>query len=108
MRENQLDWGASYAVPAGLRFRLTPAGNFQIDDEWARALAEVTGDQIELLLTFARAQVVEAAFEKATVGWDIDRETYGRLVEAWIGSGLLQQAKTPSGTTTRLALFAGA
>jgi len=108
MSESQLDWESSYTVPAGLRFRLTPAGNFQVDDERIGELAEIASDQIELLLGFARSQVVEAAFEKAALSWDIDRETYGRLLEAWIAGGLLRRAKSQSNTPTRLALFASA
>ena len=108
MSESQLDWGSSYAVPAGLRFRLTPAGSFQADDERIGELAEVASDQIELLLGFARSQVVETAFEKAAMSWDVDRETYGRLLETWIATGLLRRAKGESNAPTRLALFASA
>jgi hypothetical protein len=108
MSENQLEWGSPYAVPAGLRFRSTSGGNVQVDDERIGELVEVAGDHLELLLAFTRARVVETAFEMAAASWDLDRETYGRLLESWIARGLLRPAQTDSGTPTRLAIFAGA
>jgi len=108
MSENQLDWGCRYGVPAGLRFRLASDGNVQVDDERIGELAEVAGEHLELLLGFARAETAEAAFERAAASWDLDRETYGRLLESWIARGLLRQAPADSCTPTRLALFAGA
>src|SRR5262249_35005509 len=124
MREKQLDWSSPYVVPARLRFRLTPAGKLRVVDERTPpgsigsigstgssgpiAAVEVEGEHVELLLGFASPQVVEAAFEQAAESWDIDRETYGRLVESWILLGLLRRAETGAHATTRLALFAEA
>jgi len=71
-------------------------------------VVEVEGSQVELLLGFASPRIVEVAFEQAGASWDIDRETYGRLLESWIACGLLQRAETNSLSSARLAIFADA
>jgi hypothetical protein len=114
MSENRLDWGSPYVVPAGLRFRVSPAGNLRVVQEGAYRQVppaepvEVEGEQVELLLGFASPRVVEAAFEQAAASWDVDRETYGQLLEAWVVLGLLRRAEIGAHATSRLALFAAA
>src|SRR5580693_1457374 len=112
MSENQLDWSFQYVVPSNFRFRFTPTGNLRVDHEVPAhgrdELVEVKGEQIELLLSFASPQTVEVAFEQAGASWDIDRETYGRLLESWIACGLLRRTATCSHSSARLALFAEA
>jgi hypothetical protein len=114
MTENQLDWSAPYVIPAWLRFRVTAGGNLRVAGEGAdrhsepAEAVEVAGEQVELLLGFASPRVVETAFERAAPSWEIDRETYGRLLESWVLLGLLRRAETGSHATARLALFAEA
>lgn len=112
MDEKRLDWSTSYVVPASLRFRLTPAGTLRAEAERAphvmTELADVAADQVELLLGFASPLVAEAAFARTAETWDLDRETYGSLLETWIARGLLRPAGAGAYATTRLALFADA
>jgi hypothetical protein len=122
MSERQLDWSSAFVVPARLRFRLTPAGKLRVAEERASPpgliastgstgpmeAVEVEGEHVELLLGFASPQVVEEAFAQAAESWDVDRETYGRLIDSWILLGLLRPAQTGTHATTRLALFAEA
>jgi aspartyl/asparaginyl beta-hydroxylase (cupin superfamily) len=111
MSDNQLDWSSPYVVPARLRFRLTPAGKLRVDPERTSRQSEaveVEGEHIELLLDFASPRGVEAAFEHAAASWEVDRETYGQLLESWILLGLLRRAEVGAHATTRLALFAEA
>ncbi len=114
MSDNQLDWSAAYVVPSRLRFRLTPAGNLRAEQERPHGLAEaaempeVEAAHVELLLAFSSPREVAAAFAQAAATWDLDRLSYGRLVESWVGLGLLRRAEAGAHATTRLALFAEA
>lgn len=108
MVESHLDWTSSYVVPAELRFHLTPSGSLLVDYERSNTGVEVAKGHVSLLLPFARAQIAEEAYAAAASRWQIDRGTFGRLLETWIARGLLRKAAGPPQTTTRLALFAAA
>jgi hypothetical protein len=108
MKTEQLDWGSHYIVPAGLRFRLTPAGDFQVDGDGGEGSVEVAGGYVDLLLGFARSQAAGEAFEQASAKWEVDRETYRRLLEVWIAQGLLRKPAAAAQVNTRLALVVGA
>ena len=106
--EPEVDWNDSYVIPAGLRFRLTPSGGLQVDGGAGEPSVEVPRDWIPLLLMFARSGTVEAAYEAAAEDWEIDRETFQKLLHAWITKGLLRLSG-PAGPSpqvpSRLALF---
>src|SRR5579862_9457090 len=48
MNESDFDWNACYVIPAGARFRSTPAGALQMDGEGADDSAEVPREWVEL------------------------------------------------------------
>lgn len=108
MNPDKLQWAASYAVPAALQFRVTPAGNLQMVQDGAGASVEVRRAHVDLLLDLARAQSAEQAFAEASSKWEIEREAYRRLLEVWLAQGLLCEAAAGPHATTRLALFARA
>jgi len=106
MPESAFDWQGSYVIPASLRLRPTPSGSLQVDRDAAESSVEVRRDWVALLLGFARPQTAAAAYEAATIDWDIDRESFRALIEAWAGQGLLRVPDTDSPAPSRLALFA--
>src|SRR5215216_2123075 len=106
MQRSDFDWSGSYVIPASLRFRPTPSGSLQVDGGAGEPSVEVPRDWVALLLAFARPRTAEAAYEAATEEWDIDRESFRTLLQAWIAQGLLRTSDTNPHALTRLALFA--
>ncbi|HXO28229.1 MAG TPA: aspartyl/asparaginyl beta-hydroxylase domain-containing protein [Thermoanaerobaculia bacterium] len=108
--ESQFDWNSSYAVPSRVRFRLTPSGSLQAGagDDGAGEALELPTRQVALLLLFAHAHTAEQAYEHAAARWNVEREIFRRLLEAWISKGLLRASVTSPETTSRHAMFARA
>ncbi len=106
MPETDFDWNRSYVLPADLIFRLTPAGNLQVDSGPGEPTTEVPREWVPLVLVFARAGTAEAAYETATEDWEVERETLQQLLQAWIAQGLLRPSDNdPQPAPSRLALF---
>lgn len=105
MQDSDFDWNGSYAIPARLIFRPTPSGGLQVDGGAGEPTVEVPRDWAPLLLGFARSQTAEAAYEAAAEDWEVDRESFQKLVQVWLGKGLLRPAETDRHTPSRLALF---
>ena len=109
--DSEVNWNDSYVIPADLCFRLTPSGGLQVDGGAGEPSIEVPRDWVPLLLAFARSESAEAAYEAVTEDWEVDRETFQRLLYVWITKGLLRLSGTagPSPQVpSRLALFAKA
>jgi len=94
-------------VPADLTFRLTPAGNLQVDAGAGVASIEVPRDWVPLVLAFARAGTAEAVYETVAEDWEVDRESFQQVLQTWTSKGLLRTSGTgaTSATPSRLALF---
>src|ERR1700688_1948810 len=75
-----------------------------MDGDGGEGSLEIEGGYVDLLLGFARSQAAGEAFEQASAKWEVDRETYRRLLEVWITQGLLRKPETAPQATTRLAL----
>lgn len=108
MADSELDWNGSYVIPASLRFRPTPSGGLQVDRGGGEASAEVPRDWVAVVLAFARSQTAEAAYAAATEEWEVDRESFGKLLQTCLAQGLLEVAAADPGMPSRLSLFAQA
>jgi Aspartyl/Asparaginyl beta-hydroxylase len=108
VQQAAFDWNASYVLPAGLRFRATPAGALQVDGGGAEVSVEVPGEWVPLLLGFGRPRPAEAVFEDACRRGPLDREGAARALAAWTAQGLLRAARSGPPALTRLTLFARA
>jgi aspartyl/asparaginyl beta-hydroxylase (cupin superfamily) len=106
MQEPVFNWNNSFVIPASLVFRPTPSGGLQVDGGAGEPTREVPRDWVSLLLTFARAQTAETAYQAALEEWDVDRESFQRLLQVWLMKGLLRIAETSPPAPSRLALFA--
>jgi aryl sulfotransferase len=89
MREPDFDWGRSYVIPASVRFRPTPSGGLRVEDGGVEDDVEVPRDCVILLLAFGEARTADAAYAAATEDWEIDRESFRKLLQRWIAQGLL-------------------
>lgn len=108
MQESGFDWKRSYAVPADLTFRLTPSGSLQVDTGAGEPSIEVPRDWVPLVLAFTRSGTAEAVYEEVSEDWEVDRESFGQLLQTWRAQGLLQLSTAPETaayTPSRLALF---
>jgi aspartyl/asparaginyl beta-hydroxylase (cupin superfamily) len=109
MQDSAFDWNGSYEIPASLRFRPTPSGGLQADNAAGELVAdldvEVQRDYVSLLLAFARARTPEAAYAAVSEEWEIDRESFRKILQTWIGQGLLRVSATNPEAPSRLALF---
>jgi aspartyl/asparaginyl beta-hydroxylase (cupin superfamily) len=105
MQEADFDWNRPYGMPASLRFRSTPSGALQVDGGAGEPTVEVPRDWVPLVLAFAQSQTAEAAYEAATEDWEVDRETFQTLLQAWIAQGLLRPSGADLDEPSRLALF---
>ena len=108
MNESHFDWNVCYVIPAGSRFRSTPAGALQVDGEAADDSAEVSRDWVEIYLAFARPQSAEAAFLGNGRQPEVDRESFRQRLEAWTAQGLLRTSAPGAPAPARLGLFARA
>jgi hypothetical protein len=105
MQEPDFDWNGSYVVPASLRLRLTPSGGLRVDSGAGEPTAEVPRDWVPLMLAFARSQTAEAAYEAVSEEWEIDRESFQKILQAWLAQGLLGVSGAGPQAPSRLALF---
>jgi aspartate beta-hydroxylase len=105
MSETDFDWNSPYVIPASLSFRPTPSGSLQVAGEAGQASAEVPREWVSLLLVFSKSRIAEAAYEVATEEWEVDRESFQELVQAWLTQGLLRISETSQQEPARLALF---
>lgn len=110
MQDPDFDWHRSYVVPADLTFRLTPAGNLQVDAGAGAPTLEVPRDWVPLVLAFARSGIAEAVYEAVAEDWEVDRESFQQFLQALTSQGLLRLSETAGrdATPSRLALFAKA
>jgi aspartyl/asparaginyl beta-hydroxylase (cupin superfamily) len=99
-------WDREYAVPMSLRFLPTPSGSLQVDGGAGKQSVEVPKDWVALFLAFARSQTAAAAYDAATGEWEIDRQTFQRILRSWLAQGLLRASTTDPRLPSRLALFA--
>ncbi len=105
MEEPDFSSSRSYLVPSSLRFVLTPAGNLQADSGPGMPSVEVRRDWLPLLLVFATAQTVAAAYDEVSREVEIGRESFARILKLWIAQGLLRAAATGPPVPSRLGLF---
>lgn len=109
MDESGFEWSACYVIPAGARFRSTPAGALQVDGEGADDSAEVPREWVEVYLAFARPRPAEEALVRGGGGPAPDREELRRRLQAWAAQGLLRRSGTGAAPApARLGLFARA
>ncbi|HVR10760.1 MAG TPA: aspartyl/asparaginyl beta-hydroxylase domain-containing protein [Thermoanaerobaculia bacterium] len=108
MDESDFEWDASYVIPAGTRFRSTPAGALQVDGEGADDSVEVPRAWVELYLAFARPQSAAEVLRGNGRRPRLDREDWRQRVAAWSAQGLLRRSGAGAATPARLALFAQA
>src|SRR5579864_2600337 len=108
MNESDFEWDASYVIPAGTRFRSTPAGALQVDGEGADDSVEVPRAWVELYLAFARPQSAAEVLRGNGRRPKPDREDWRQRVAAWSAQGLLRRSGAGAATPARLALFARA
>ena|GEM_PF-1284058 len=108
MQETEFDWNCSYVIPGSLRFRPTPSGSLQMAGEEGKANAEVPREWVSLLLLFSRSRLAEAAYEAASQEWEVDRESFQELLQAWLAQGLLRISDSSRQAPARLALFSQA
>jgi len=105
MPETDFDWNSPYVIPASLSFRPTPSGSLQVAGEAGQPTVEVQREWASLLLVFSRSRIAEAAYEVATQEWEVDRESFQKLLQSWLGQGLLRLSETDQQVPARLALF---
>jgi hypothetical protein len=108
VNESDFDWSASYVIPAGARFRSTPAGALQVDGEGGDDTAEVPREWVELYLAFARPVSAEAALFGDGRKPEVDREDLRQRLQAWAAQGLLRRSGSGPPAPARLGLFARA
>jgi Aspartyl/Asparaginyl beta-hydroxylase len=108
MNESDFEWHGCYVIPAGSRFRSTPAGALQVDGEGADDSAEIPREWVELYLAFARPQSAEEAWLGSCRKPGADRESWRQRLQAWTEQGLLRRSGTGAPAPARLGLFARA
>ena len=105
MQETEFAWNRAYVIPASLRFRPIPSGGLQVDGGAGEPSVECPRDWVPLLLAFARAQTAEASYTAATEEWEVDRESFQKILASWIVKGLLQPVGPAPQAPSRLGLF---
>lgn len=76
-----------YAVSAQLALQITPAATFVA--RTPGSAAEISRDEMEILLRFSRPASRENAFEELSATWDVERADFDDLVASWIQAGIL-------------------